>query len=277
LAQVSKTHDPETFAEASDHKYWDTTMNEEYHSLMENDTWDLVPLPKGRKIVKCKWVYRTKYALDGSVDRHKAQLVSKVFSQVEGIGYNETFAPIDKMNSIYLVLSLVVSHKWEVHQMDVKSAFLHGYLQEEIYMEHPPGYVQNYSSLVCHLNKSLYGLKQAPRAWYAKMDNFLIDIGFYRFHFDPNVYTNKVLIHLIILSLYVDDLILSGSDSKLLNHVKTILKKKFEITDLGFLHYFLGLQVLQTNEGIFLSQTKYACDLLHCFHMDNCKPSPSPF
>jgi hypothetical protein len=137
--------------------------------------------------------------------------------------------------------------------MDVKSAFLHGDLQEEIYMEKPPGYVQNDSSLVYHLKKSLYGLKKAPRAWYAKMDNFLIDIGFSRCHSDPNVYTKKVGSHLIILVLYVDDLILTGSDSKLLNHVKTSLKKKFEMTDLGFLHYFLGLQVLQTNEGIFLS------------------------
>jgi hypothetical protein len=158
------------------------------------------------------------------------------------------------MNSICLVLALVASHKWEVHQMDVKSAFLHGDLQEEIYMEQPPGYVQNDSSLVCRLKKSLYGLKQAPQAWYAKMDNFLIATGFSRCHFDPNVYTKKVGSHLIILVLYVDDLILTGSDSKLLNHVKTSLKKKFEMTDLGFLHYFLGLQVLQTNEGIFLSQ-----------------------
>jgi hypothetical protein len=161
--------------------------------------------------------------------------------------------------------------------MDVKSTFLHGDLQEEIYMEQPPGYVQNDSSLVFRLKKSLYGLKQAPRAWYAKMDSFLIATRFFRYHFDPNVYTNKVGSHLIILFLYVDDLILTGSDSKLLNHVKTSLKKKFEMINLGFLHYFLGLQVLQTNEGIFLSQSKYACDLLRRFHMDDCKPTLSPF
>jgi hypothetical protein len=109
------------------------------------------------------------------------------------------------------------------------------------------------------------------------MDSFLIATRFYRCHFDPNVYTKKVGIHIIIFVLYVDDLILTGSDSKLLNHVKTSLKKKFEMTDLGFLHYFLGLQVLQTNEGIFLSQCKYNCDLIHRFHMDDCKPNPSPF
>jgi hypothetical protein len=240
---------------------------------MANDTWDLVHIPKGRKLVKCKWVYKTKYALDGSVERHKDRLVAKGFSQVEGIDYNETCAHVAKMNSINLVLALVASHKWKVHQMDVKSAFLH----EKIYMEQPPGYVQNDSSLVCHLKKSLYGLKQAPQAWYAKMDKFLIDTRFSRCHYDPNVYTKKVGSHLVILVLYVDDLILIGSDSKLLNHVKTSLKKKFEMTDLGFLHYFRGLQVLQTNEGIFLSQYKYSCDLLHRFHMDDCKPTTSPF
>jgi hypothetical protein len=137
LAQVSETHDLETFVEASIHPDWDTTMNEQYHSLMENDTWDLVPLLKGRKLVICKWVYRTKYASDGSVERHKAWLVSKGFSQVEGIDYNETFSHVAKMNSIHLVLALATSHKWEVHQMDVKSSFLHGDLQEEIYMEQP--------------------------------------------------------------------------------------------------------------------------------------------
>jgi hypothetical protein len=109
------------------------------------------------------------------------------------------------------------------------------------------------------------------------MDNFLIDTGFTRCRSDPNFYTKKVVSHLIILFLYVYDLILTCSDSKLLNHVKTTLKKKLEMTDLGFLHYFLGLQVLQTNEGIFLSVSKYACDLLHRFHMDDCKSIPSPF
>jgi hypothetical protein len=144
-------------------------------------------------------------------------------------------------------------------------------------MEQPPGYVQNESNLVCRLKKSLYGLKQSPRSWYAKIDSFLIATGFSRCHSDPVVYTKKLGSHLIILVLYVDDLILTGIDSKLLNHVKTSLKKKFEMTDLGFLHNFLGLQVLQTNERIFLSQYKYACDLLRRFHMDNCKPTPSPF
>eukprot|EP00253_Pinus_taeda_P009702 PITA_09702 len=159
------------------------------------------------------------------------------------------------MNSIRLVLSLAASLKWEVHQMDVKSAFLHGDLHEEIYMEQPIGFIQTDSSLVCRLKKSLYGLKQAPRAWYAKMDSFLLESGFSRCHSDNTVYTKKVGKSLIILVLYVDDLILTGSDPNLINHVKSSLKKKFEMTDLGHLHYFLGLQILQSKEGIFLSQS----------------------
>ena len=154
------------------------------------------------------------------------------------------------MNSIRLVLSLAALHNWEVHQMDVKSSFLHGDLHEEIYIEQPPGCN---SSLICLLKKSLYGLKQAPRAWYAKMDSFLLDTDFSRCHFDPNVYTKKVGNHLIILVIYVDDIILTGSDPRLITHVKFSLKKFFEMLDLGHLHYFLGPQVLQTKEGIFLS------------------------
>eukprot|EP00253_Pinus_taeda_P029311 PITA_29311 len=167
------------------------------------------------------------------------------------------------MNSIRLVLSLAASLKWEVHQMNVKSAFLHGDLHEEIYMEQPIGFIQTDSSLVCRLKKSLYGLKQAPRAWYAKMDNFLLESGFSRCHSDNTVYTKTVGNSLIILVLYVDDLILTGSDPILINHVKSSLKKKFEMTDLGHLHYFLGLQVLQSKEGISLSQSKKTLVLTH--------------
>eukprot|EP00253_Pinus_taeda_P006774 PITA_06774 len=201
---------PRDAAEASGHPHWGAAMNEEYHSLLANDTWDLVPLPKGRKLVRCKWVYRTKYGPDGKVDKHKARLVAKGFSQVEGIDYTETFSPVAKMNSIRLVLSFAASLKWEVHQMDVKSAFLHGDLHEEIYMEQPIGFIQTDSSLVCRLKKSLYGLKQAPRAWYAKMDSFLLESGFSRCYSDNTVYTKKVGNSLIILVLYVDDLILTG-------------------------------------------------------------------
>eukprot|EP00253_Pinus_taeda_P032438 PITA_32438 len=181
------------------------------------------------------------------------------------------------MNSMHLVLSLAASFKWEVHQMDVKSAFLHGDLHEEIYMEQPTGFIQTDSSFVCQLKKSLYGLKQAPEAWYAKMDSFLLETRFSRCHSNNTVYTKKVGKSLIIIVLYIDDLILTSSDPNLINHVKSSLKNNFEMTNLVHLHYFLGLQVLQSKEGISLSQSKYACDLLHHFHMEECKLAPSPF
>ena len=144
-------------------------------------------------------------------------------------------------------------------------------------MEQPPGFIHNDSSLVCHLKKSLYGLKQAPRAWYAKMDSFLLATSFSRCHSDNTVYTKRVDGQLIILVLYVDDLILTSSDPNLTNHVKSNLKNKFDMIDLGYLHYFLGLHILRSKEGISLSQSKYACDLLRRFHMEDCKPTPSPF
>eukprot|EP00253_Pinus_taeda_P014288 PITA_14288 len=162
------------------------------------------------------------------------------------------------MNSIRLVLSFAASFKWEVHLMDVNSAFLHGDLHDEIYMEQSTGFIQTNSSLLCRLKKSLYGLKQAPRAWYAKMDSFLLETGFSRCHSDNTVYTKKVGKSLIILVLYVDYLILTSSDPNLINHVKSSLKKKFEMTDLGHLHYFLGLQ--------FLNPRKVVGKLLYLTH-----------
>eukprot|EP00253_Pinus_taeda_P016304 PITA_16304 len=153
------------------------------------------------------------------------------------------------MNSIHLVLSLVASLKWEVHQMDVKSSFLHGDLHDEIYMEQPTGFIQIDSNFICRLKKSLYGLKQAPWAWYAKMDIFLLETSFSRCHSDNTIYTKKVGKSLIILVLYVDDLTLTRNDPNLKNHVKSSLKKEFEMTDLVHLHYFLGLQVWQPKEA----------------------------
>ena len=144
-------------------------------------------------------------------------------------------------------------------------------------MEHTPSFIQNNSSLVFYLKKSLYGLKQAPHSWYAKMDSFILDIGFSRCHSNSNVHTKRVDDHLITLVLYVDDIILTGSDPNLINHVNFILKNKFDMTNLRYLHYFLDLQVLQSKEGISLYQSRYSYELLHHFHMEYCKPTPFPF
>ncbi|KAH9292456.1 hypothetical protein KI387_042361 [Taxus chinensis] len=276
LMSQAISNDPVLFSQASGNPEWDSAMQDEYSSLMKNNTWDLVPLPKGRKLVRCKWVYKTKYAADGSVEKYKARLVAKGYSQVEGVDYYETFAPDTKMDSVHLVLSLAASHQWSVHQMDVKSAFLHGDLHEEIYMEQPQGFVHD-SSLVCRLRRSLYGLKQAPRAWYEKMDAFLLSIGFHRCKTDHTVYVLKTDDDLLLLVLYVDDLLITSSSNSLTQDIKRKLKAEFDMTDMGLLHYFLGLHVHQSAEGISICQKKYATDLLQRFHMANCKPSPTPY
>jgi hypothetical protein len=265
--------DPQSYGEAVGNPFWESAMQEEYNSLLENQTWDLVPLPSGRKIVRCRWVYRTKSAADGKISRYKDRLVAKGFQQVHSIDYDETFTLVAKMDSIRLALAIATTKGWEVHQMDVKNAFLHGDLSEEIYMEQPQGFMQD-SSLVCRLKKSLYGLKQAPRAWYAKMDSYLLSQNFVRCKSDPNVYMLRTTDSLLLLVLYVDDLLITSCLTSTIAGVKRILHDRFLMTDMGPLHFFLGLEISQDASGIKMSQAKYARDLLERFHMTDCKSAP---
>eukprot|EP00253_Pinus_taeda_P006200 PITA_06200 len=272
-----QSSDPQSYAEAAGHPSWESAMEEEYNSLLENQTWDLVPLPSGRKLVRCKWVYRTKRATDGQITSlQKARLVAKGFQQVHGIDYDETFAPVEKMDSIRLTLTIAATQRWEVHKMDVKNVFLNGDLSEEIYMEQPHGFIQD-SSFVCKLKISLYSLKQALRAWYAKMDSFLLSQNFERCKSDPNVYMLRTHDSLLILVLYVDDLLITSSSASAIATVKRALHDRFLMTDMGPLHFFFGLEISQDATGIKLSQAKYARDLLEIFRMADCKPAPTPF
>jgi hypothetical protein len=178
------------------------------------------------------------------------------------------------MDSIRLALAIAAA--WEVHQMDVKNAFLHSDLSEEIYMEQPQGFMQD-SSLVCRLKKSLHGLKQAPRAWYAKMDSYLLSQNFVRCKSNLNVYMLRTVDSLLLLVLNVDDLLITGCSTSVIVAVKRILHDRFFMTDMGPLHFFLGLKISQDASGIKLSQAKYARDLLERFHMIDCKSAPTPF
>ena len=159
-------------------------MQEEFKSLKDKDTQESVPFPSKRKLVQCKWVYRTKVAFDGSDIKYQFRFVSKGFSQVQGVDYIDTFALVSKVDSISVVLVVVASKRWEVHHMDVKSDFIHGEIHEDIYMQHHECFIHD-PSLVCRLKKYLYGLKQAPRAWYAKINNFLLSQGFERWKLIP--------------------------------------------------------------------------------------------
>ena len=176
-------------------------MNKEYNSLQKNDTWELVNLPPRRKLVKCKWVYKNKFFDDGSPLKYKEISVAKGYSQVHYIDYNETFAPVEKMDSIMLALAIVALKQWEVHHMDVKCAFLNGDITEDIYMQQPEGFIYN-PYLVCRLKKLLYGLKQVPRAWYANIDGFLLSLSFIQCKSNPNVYLKLIHGSLMIIFLY---------------------------------------------------------------------------
>ena len=194
-------------------------------------------LGTGWELVQCKWVFKTKFAADGSPFKYKARLVSKVYSQVHGIDYNETFAPLAKMDSLRLALAIVASKQWEMHHMDVKCDFKNGDINEYIYKQQPEVFV-SHPSLVSRLNKSLYGIKQAPRAWYAKIDGFLLSLSFVRCKFDPNVYLKLIHGYLMIIFLYVDDLLIIGNSKKEISSLKDAMNHAFSMTDLGFLSQF---------------------------------------
>jgi hypothetical protein len=268
--------DPQSYAVAKGNPHREEAMKKEYNSLIENNTWEWVPLPSIRKLVRCKWIFNTKRVVDGYITKYKARLVVKGFSRVQGIYYEETFASVAKIESIWLAIAIATTRKWEVHHMDVKNTFLYGDLNEEIYMEKPEGYVQD-PSLVCRLMKSLYELKQVPQAWYAKMDSYLLSRGFLRCRSNPNVYMMRNANSLLLIVLYVDDLPITRSSTSSIAVVKTALHDRFSMIDMGLLHYFLGLEINQNDSGIKMSQTKYAKELLDRFQMTDCKPAPTPF
>ena len=163
-------------------------MHDELHTLNQHNTWSIVKLPKGKKVVRCRWIYKIKFNSDGSIERHKARLVARGFTQTLDVDYKETFAPVAKMNSIRVLLSVVVNKGWSIYQMDVKNAFLHRDLEEEVYMKLPPAHSQSGNSqVVCKLNKVIYGLKQSPRARYAKLSSVLINAGFDRSNADSSM------------------------------------------------------------------------------------------
>jgi Reverse transcriptase (RNA-dependent DNA polymerase)/Integrase core domain len=277
--------EPATYAEAvacDRSKDWHDAMCEEIDSLHKNSTWELVDLPTGRTAVKCKWVFRLKFNSAGEAIRYKARLVAKGFTQIFGLDFSETFSPVARLDSVRLLLALATLRDWEVHQIDVKSAFLNGELDEEIYMQQPEGFaVAGQENKVCRLQKALYGLKQASRQWHRKLDTAVRELGFSQSTGDPSVY----VIHqqrggsITVLIVYVDDITLMGDSIEQIVYFKKQLANRFEITDLGEISYYLGLRVIRnrSNRTITLDQEKYISDVLARFQMNSCTPANTPF
>ncbi|KAH9685014.1 protein kinase domain-containing protein [Citrus sinensis] len=257
---------------------WKAAMNDEMRSLQKNQTWELVDLPPGKKPVGCRWIYTIKYKTDGSIERYKARLVAKGYTQTYGIDYTDTFALVAKINTIRILLSLAVNLDWLVQQFDVKNAFLHGDLFEEIYMDLPPGCSgpERLNQKVCKLKKSLYGLKQSPRAWFGKFTKAMVRFGYNQSNSDHTLFIKKRQGKITALIVYVDDMVVTGNDEEETEALQKYLSREFEMKDLGALKYFLGIEVSRSKGGIFLSQRKYALDLLHEMGMTACQPIDTP-
>lgn len=202
----------------------------------------MVSLPKGKKAIGCKWVFKVKIHVDGSVERFKARLVVKGYTQKFSIDYEVTFSPVVKMTTIRCILVVAASRGWSVYQLDVNNAFLHGELDEEIYMQMLEG-VSNPQNQVCRLKKSLYGLKQASRQWFAKLVHELLTQGYIQSKNDYSLFIKEFDGHMTIVGVYVDDIIVTGSNVTEIDALKSHLHKVFSIKDLGLLHYFLGIEV----------------------------------
>ena len=245
--------DPTNVQEAMLKKEWMEAMQAEMDMIEKNETWSLVSKPKNKKPIGVKWIFRTKFNPDGTICKHKARLVAKGYAQQAGVDYGETFAPVARMETIRLILSISASMSWKVYHLDVKSAFLNGVLQEEVYVKQPEGFiVQGHEDKVYHLHKALYGLKQAPRAWYGSIDGYLLGHGFSRSQNEPTLYVRNEG-SMVVVSFCVDDLLVTGEDPRNVDKLRHELEEEFEISSLGLMNYFLGVEVMQCQKRIFIS------------------------
>ncbi|KAJ1704596.1 hypothetical protein LUZ63_004375 [Rhynchospora breviuscula] len=274
---ASLPSEPLNFTQASTSPDWRAAMASEISALARNNTWSLVPPQPDQKVIGCKWVYKLKRKADGSIERHKARLVAKGYHQEEGVDYFDTYSPMVRPTTIRVILSLAAVSKWQIKQLDVHNAFLHGDLTEQVFMAQPQGFVdQSHPDYVCLLHKSLYGLKQAPRAWFHKLSTSLTAFGFKPSVYDPSLFILHHNGQCVYVLIYVDDILITGSDNSLVATCVHQLQSNFAIKDLGSLHYFLGIEAQYSDKGYFLTQTKYILDLLSRVNMVNAKPCLTP-
>lgn len=271
--------EPVNFEEAIHDQKWIKAMQDELQAIEKNQTWELVDLPSQKKAIAVKWVYKIKLNPNGEVNKYKARLVAKGFLQKPGVDFGEVFAPVARIETVRLVIAYAHWHNWPMYHLDVKSAFLNGPLDEEVYVAQPPGFeVAGQEEKVFKLRKALYGLKQAPRAWNKRIDGFLQEIGFSKCVSEHGVYIrNETDSDFLLICLYVDDLLVTGSDKKEIDQIKRRMMEEFEMSDLGKLSYFLGMELTDTSDGgVMLHQSKYAADLLKRFNMWECNSAETP-
>jgi Reverse transcriptase (RNA-dependent DNA polymerase) len=257
---------------------WRQAMDDEINSLLENSTWTLEEPPAGVTPIPSKWVFKVKKDATGHFDRLKARVVVKGFKQQEGIDYGEVFAPVSKYTTVRTLIALAAAEDLELHQVDIKTAFLHGELEETIYMQQPPGYEEGGPGIACKLNKSLYGLKQAPRAWYTKLQQELENMGFVPSPADPSLFTLTGKAFNIYLLVYVDDILIAGSDKTTVDNVKQELLNKFEGRDLGEINSFLGINITRDrqNRTIKIDQSGMIDSIIQQFGLEDAKTKTIP-
>lgn len=271
---------PETYKDIDareDRDLWYQAVDDELKSMMVNAVWKLTTCPASVRPLKTKWVFRLKEDETGRQVRHKARLVVKGFLQRPGIDFEDTYAPVAKLSTVRVVLAVAVNEGFDIHQMDVKTAFLHGILKEELYMEVPDG-VQAKPGIVCKLGKSLYGLKQAPRCWNERFNSTLLKLGFRRSNRDYCLYVSTEKGDTMYLLLYVDDLLIVGRNIQTIEKLKRCLADEFEMTDCGPTNFFLGMRVEynRTRGELKLSQEAAALKILEKYGMTQCNPAKSP-
>ena len=256
---------------------WVNAMHEELNNFTRNQVWDLVERPKNYNVIGTKWVFRNKQNEDGMVVRNKTKLVAQGFTQVEGLDFGETFAPVARLEAIRILLAYACSHNIKLFQMDVKSAFLNGKISELVFVEQPPGFEDpKKPNHVYKLSKALYGLKQAPRAWYERLRDFLISKGFKIGKVDTTLFTKDIGKDLFVCQIYVDDIIFGSTNPSFCEEFGEMMSREFEMSMIGELSFFLGLQIKQLKEGTFVCQSKYVKDILKKFGMEDAKPIKTP-
>src|SRR3954469_16813332 len=276
LQLVCEDGEPRSFAEAKGDAAWRAAMQLEMDAVKTNRTWELADLPRGHRAITLKWVFKLKRDEAGVIVKHKARLVARGFLQQEGVDFDDAFAPVARMESVRL-LALAAQEGWRVHHMDVKSAFLNGDLKEEVYVHQPPGFViPGKEGKVLRLRKALYGLRQAPRAWNAKLDSTLKGMGFELSPHEAAVYRRGSGGTAQLVGVYVDDLVITDTKDAEVAAFKEEMKAAFQMSDLGLLSFYLGIEVHQDASGITLRQTAYAKRVVELAGLTDCHPALSP-